>query len=75
MKEYLVVILLTIAVGAGAFKVAQMTERNSMAERAKTAVEKEMRTQTENELEVRQMGDIARCAALGGKLRKNGECR
>lgn len=75
MRDYIMFILVGAGLVVGSFKAAQYIERMNMAERAKTAVEKQMRTQTENELDVRQMGDVARCAALGGKLRKNGECR
>lgn len=75
MKEYILLAFIGAGLAFGAFKSGQTIERMWIAERTKTAIEKQMRVQTENELEVRQMGDVARCAALGGKLRKNGECR
>lgn len=74
MRDW-IVIAIAISGIVGSFYIGGYVERFKAAERTKTAIEKEMRVQTENELEVRQMGDAARCAALGGKLRKNGECR
>jgi len=75
VKEWVITLLVGAGFIAGSFQFGRIYEKTMLAERAKTAVEKQMRARSENELEVRKMGDVARCAAIGGKLYKNGDCR
>lgn len=75
MKDYIAWILIVCAVGFASFHTGRYTERNIAAERVKLAVEKQAKLQVQNELEVRKMGDVARCSALNGKLLKSGECK
>lgn len=75
MKDNVVYIILILLLAVGSYSFGRHYEKGIAAERVKTAVEREMKVQAQNEIDVHKMGDTARCAALNGKLSKNGECR